>query len=107
MNGNSPRGTTPAGRNGPDRAPGCDALYLKTPSRRDDHQHIRNVSAESATVAGSIEETSTTLAAVDEAARRISDTVAKQRASTEASAATLAAASERLVQIAERESAPA
>jgi methyl-accepting chemotaxis protein/sensor domain CHASE-containing protein len=70
-------------------------------------EHIRNVSTESDNVAGSIEETSSTLAAVDEAARRIGETVGEQRASTEASAATLAAATERLVQIAERGSSEA
>ena len=65
-------------------------------------EHIGNVSAESASVAASIEETSVTLTEVDQAARRIEQTVAAQRSATEASEATLAAATERLLQIAER-----
>ncbi len=64
--------------------------------------HIGNVSAGSATVATSIEQTSAALVAVDEASRRIDETVVAQRAATERSEATLASATERLVQIAER-----
>jgi methyl-accepting chemotaxis protein len=68
-------------------------------------EHIRTVTAESAGVAGSIEATSEALAAVGEATRRIEETVAAQRRATEQSEATLTAATERLVQIAERRGA--
>ena len=68
--------------------------------------HIDNVSAQSAKVASSIDETSAALAAVDEATRQIDDTVADQRTATEQGQATLTAASERLAQIAERRPAP-
>jgi hypothetical protein len=61
--------------------------------------HIREVSDHSATVAEAIEETSATLASVDEATRRIDDTVGIQRESTAHSEATLTAAIERLVAI--------
>ncbi len=64
--------------------------------------HIRTVTAQSSGVAASIEATSAALAAVDEATRRIEETVAAQRRATEQSEATLTAATERLVQIAER-----
>jgi methyl-accepting chemotaxis protein len=64
--------------------------------------HIRNVTAHSATVATSIEETSATLSAVDAATRRIDEVVNAQRATTERGAATLSAATARLVAIAER-----
>ncbi|MGA2925679.1 MAG: methyl-accepting chemotaxis protein [Solirubrobacteraceae bacterium] len=67
--------------------------------------HIRNVTDESAGVASSIEETSTTLEAVDEATRRIQETVDAQRQATQRSEVTLAAATQRLVQIAERRTA--
>jgi methyl-accepting chemotaxis protein len=63
--------------------------------------HIRNVSTESANVAASIEETSATLAEVDSATRRIDEIVTAQRASTEQSEATLAAATARLLQVTE------
>ena len=65
-------------------------------------EHIRNVSAESVSVAASIEQTSSTLAEVNAATRRIEETVAAQRAATERSEATLSTATERLLQIAER-----
>ena len=68
--------------------------------------HINNVTAESTRVAASIEETSTTLTAVDQATRRIDETAAAQRAAAQESEAILVAASDRLVQIAERRSAP-
>lgn len=68
-------------------------------------EHIGNVSGESESVAASIEETSATLAEVEQAARRIEQTVAAQRNATEAGEATLAAATQRLVQIAERRTA--
>ncbi|MGA2010025.1 MAG: methyl-accepting chemotaxis protein, partial [Solirubrobacteraceae bacterium] len=68
-------------------------------------EHIGNVTTQSAGVAASIEQTSTTLASVGEATRRIDETVAAQRAATEQSGATLAAATERLVAIAERRAA--
>ncbi len=61
--------------------------------------HIREVSDHCATVAEAIEETSATLASVDEATRRIDDTVGIQRESTAHSEATLTAAIERLVAI--------
>jgi methyl-accepting chemotaxis protein len=68
--------------------------------------HIDNVSAESAKVAASIDATSATLLEVDEATRRIDNTVAAQRTATEDGQATLAAATERLARIAERRPAP-
>jgi methyl-accepting chemotaxis protein len=61
--------------------------------------HIRNVSSETANVAASIEETSATLEDVDSATRRIDEIVTAQRASTDQSEATLAAATERLLRI--------
>jgi methyl-accepting chemotaxis protein len=69
-------------------------------------EHIRSVSNESSGVSASIEQTSATLEAVDDAARRIQATVEAQRASTEESTATLSAAAARLVDIAERRTAP-
>ena len=68
-------------------------------------EHIRTVTAESTGVAGSIEATSAALAAVGDATRRIEETVAAQREATDQSEATLTAATERLVQIAERRGA--
>jgi len=68
-------------------------------------EHIRTVTAESAEVAGSIEATSAALADVGDATRRIEETVAAQRQATDQSEATLSAATERLVQIAERRGA--
>jgi methyl-accepting chemotaxis protein len=65
-------------------------------------QHIRSVTDQSATVASSIQQTSITLADVGEAARRIGDTVAAQRAATDQSDATLAAATERLTALTDR-----
>ena len=67
--------------------------------------HMGNVTTESVNVATSIEQTSAALAAVDEASRRIDATVAAQRVATQRSEATLASATERLVQIAERRTA--
>jgi methyl-accepting chemotaxis protein/sensor domain CHASE-containing protein len=64
-------------------------------------QHIHNVTAQSDTVAASIEQTSTRLEAVDQAARRIDETVAAQRAVTEQSRATAAAVNDRLMEIAD------
>jgi methyl-accepting chemotaxis protein/sensor domain CHASE-containing protein len=61
--------------------------------------HIREVSDHCSTVAEAIEETSATLASVDDATRRIDDTVSIQRESTAHSEATLTAAIERLVAI--------
>ena len=61
--------------------------------------HIREVSDHCASVAEAIEETSATLASVDDATRRIDDTVGIQRESTAHSEATLSAAIERLVAI--------
>ena len=52
-------------------------------------EHIGSVTAESAEVSASIEETSVTLQAVDAAARRIQETVEAQRDATEQNAATL------------------
>ncbi|MEA2145561.1 MAG: hypothetical protein QOG59_1148 [Solirubrobacteraceae bacterium] len=68
--------------------------------------HIDNVSVQSAKVAASIDATSATLEEVDEATRRIDNTVAAQRTATEDGQATLAAATERLARIAERRPAP-
>jgi methyl-accepting chemotaxis protein len=68
-------------------------------------EHIRMVTEHSESVAASIEATSDTLTAVDEATRRIDATVADQRLATDRSEATLAAATERLVQIVERRTA--
>jgi methyl-accepting chemotaxis protein len=68
--------------------------------------HIDNVSVQSAKVAASIDATSATLEEVDEATRRIDNTVAAQRTATENGKATLAAATERLARIAERRPAP-
>jgi methyl-accepting chemotaxis protein/sensor domain CHASE-containing protein len=68
-------------------------------------EHIRTVTTESAGVASSIEATSAALAAVGDATRRIEETVAAQRQATKQSEATLTAATERLVQIAERRGA--
>ncbi len=67
--------------------------------------HIRGVNGESESVAASIEQTSVTLEAVDHAARQIEATVVAQRAATDRSGATLADATERLVEIAERRGA--
>jgi hypothetical protein len=53
-------------------------------------------------VAASIEQTSKTLEAVDRATRRIDEIVIGQRASTEQSEETLAAATERLLKLAEQ-----
>jgi methyl-accepting chemotaxis protein len=64
-------------------------------------EHMDNVSADSANVAASIEETSATLAAVDEATQRINDAIEAQRSATRQGAETLAEATERLVQIAD------
>jgi hypothetical protein len=64
--------------------------------------HIDNVNEGSENVAAAIEETSTALAAVTDATSKIDETVAAQRAATDQSEATLAAATERLMQIAER-----
>jgi len=64
--------------------------------------HIRAVTEQSDGVAASIEATSSALAEVGEATRRIEDTVAAQRTATVESEDTLAAAGDRLVQIAER-----
>jgi len=61
--------------------------------------HIREVSDHCSSVAEAIEETSATLASVDDATRRIDDTVSVQRESTAHSEATLTAAMERLVVI--------
>ncbi len=61
--------------------------------------HIREVSDHCAGVAEAIEDTSSTLASVDDATRRIDDTVSVQRESTAHSEATLSAAMERLVTI--------
>jgi hypothetical protein len=69
-------------------------------------EHIRTVTDQSAGVVTSIEATSTALEAVDSSTRRIEETVAAQRAATRASEATLTAATERLLQIAERRTAP-
>jgi hypothetical protein len=52
-------------------------------------------------VAASIEETSATLAEVDSATRRIDEIVTAQRASTEQTEATLAAATARLLRVTE------
>ena len=68
--------------------------------------HIDNVSVQSARVAASIDETSVALGDVDDATRRIDDTVAAQRAATEQGQATLSAATQRLADIAERRPAP-
>ncbi|MGA9860228.1 MAG: methyl-accepting chemotaxis protein [Solirubrobacteraceae bacterium] len=62
-------------------------------------EHIRDVSTHCAGVAAAIEQTSSTLASVDEATRRIDETVSLQRESTARSEATLTAAIERLVTI--------
>ena len=64
--------------------------------------HIRAVTEQSDGVAASIEATSSALAEVGEATRRIEDTVAAQRTATVESEDTLTAAGDRLVQIAER-----
>jgi methyl-accepting chemotaxis protein/sensor domain CHASE-containing protein len=61
--------------------------------------HIREVSDHCASVAQAIDQTSATLASVDDATRRIDDTVSIQRESTAHSEATLTAAMERLVAI--------
>ena len=64
--------------------------------------HIRAVTEQSDGVAASIEATSSALAEVGEATRRIEETVASQRTATIESEDTLTAAGDRLVQIAER-----
>jgi methyl-accepting chemotaxis protein len=64
--------------------------------------HIRAVTEQSDGVAASIEATSSALAEVGEATRRIEETVASQRTATVESEDTLTAAGDRLVQIAER-----
>jgi methyl-accepting chemotaxis protein len=69
-------------------------------------EHIRAVTAQSAGVVTSIEATSAALAAVDVSTRRIEETVAAQRTATRQSETTLTAATARLVQIAERRTAP-
>jgi methyl-accepting chemotaxis protein len=58
--------------------------------------HIREVGAQCATVASAIEETSLTLASVDEATRRIDEMVVAQRDATAHSEATLTASIDRL-----------
>ncbi len=68
-------------------------------------EHIRNVTAQSGEMVSHIDETSQTLVAVDQATRRIDETVAAQRAATERSQATVASATERLSRIAERREA--
>ncbi len=64
--------------------------------------HIRAVTDQSAGVAASIEATSTALAEVGEATRRIETTLAAQRTATAHSEDTLTAAGDRLVEISER-----
>ena len=64
--------------------------------------HIRAVTEQSDGVAASIEATSSALAEVGAATRRIEETVASQRTATVESEDTLTAAGDRLVQIAER-----
>ncbi len=61
--------------------------------------HIRGVGAHCATVASAIEETSTTLASVDRATRRIDEMVTAQREATAHTEATLKAAIDRLSRI--------
>lgn len=68
-------------------------------------EHIANVTTESAGVVASIEQSSRTLAAVDEATLAIDETVLAQRTATEESRQTLAAAADRLQAIAERRGA--
>jgi methyl-accepting chemotaxis protein len=65
-------------------------------------EHIRAVTDQSTGVAASIEATSTALAAVGDATRRIEETLVSQRTATEHSEDTLTAAGARLVEIAER-----
>ncbi len=65
-------------------------------------EHIRAVTDQSSGVAASIEATSTALAEVGAATRRIEETLAAQRTATEHSEDTLTAAGDRLVEIAER-----
>lgn len=64
-------------------------------------EHIQAVSTETAGVASSIHQTSATLDEVVSATGRIDEIVVGQRASTEQSEATLAAATQRLLRIAE------
>jgi methyl-accepting chemotaxis protein len=64
--------------------------------------HINNVTAQSASVAATIAKTSETLAHVDDATRKIEQTIAAQRVSAANSEATLSAASDRLVAIVEQ-----
>jgi sensor domain CHASE-containing protein len=61
--------------------------------------HIREVGAHCTTVASAIEETSLTLASVDEATRRIDEMVLAQRDATAQSEATLTASIERLTRV--------
>lgn len=68
-------------------------------------EHIRSVNTGSEGVAASIEQTSESLHAVDDAANRIQATVEAQRAASDESGRTLSAATERLVEIAERRTA--
>lgn len=62
-------------------------------------EHIREVGAHSTTVASAIEETSLTLASVDEPTRRIDEMVVAQRDATAHSEITLTASIDRLSQI--------
>jgi methyl-accepting chemotaxis protein len=62
-------------------------------------EHIREVGAHCTSVASAIEETSVTLASVDEATRRIDEMVLAQRDATAQSEATLTASIERLSRV--------
>ena len=62
-------------------------------------EHIREVGTHCTTVASAVEDTSATLASVDEATRRIDEMVAAQRDATAQSEATLTASIERLSRI--------
>jgi methyl-accepting chemotaxis protein len=64
--------------------------------------HIGNVTDQSRAVATTIERTSSTLADVDRASKRIDETIAQQRQATVDAEATLEAASERLVALVEQ-----
>jgi methyl-accepting chemotaxis protein len=64
-------------------------------------EHIRSVNAQSVTLSSSIGATSSTLAEVGEATKRIGETVAAQSTATDESEATLAAATERLTALAD------
>ena len=73
--------------------------------------HIADVTTQSASVADTIEKTSSSLAHVDDATKQIEDTIEEQRVAGQASRETVAAASDRLVRIVEEredeEEAPA